>query len=244
MPSSGSGRWTTSAGFWSSVWSFFDVQADRPYTRRAAPTRPCPAPVGSPGRELNYAARALATTGERPGGGGPIAVAARASSLSWDELRDLVARCRAGLVRLGRAVGRPRGGLPAQRPRGPGGLPGHGQPGRHLGVVPARVRGAERDRPVRPARSGASCWSPGATGTGAKRSTGTTRWPPSWTPCPPCDPWWTSTTDWDDLLREAGRAARSSRCPSTTRSTCCSPRAPPDRRRRSCTATAGSCSST
>ena len=38
--------------------------------------------------------------------------------------------------------------------------------------------------------------------------------------------------------------SRSTRCRSTTRCACCSPPAPPASRRRSCTATAGSCSST
>ena len=43
---------------------------------------------------------------------------------------------------------------------------------------------------------------------------------------------------------EPGGARRSSRCRSPTRCACCSPPAPPASRRRSCTATAGSCSST
>ena len=48
---------------------------------------------------------------------------------------------------------------------------------------------------------------------------------------------------WDDLLREPGRSS-STRCRSHTRSMSSSPRARPACRRRSCTATAGSCSST
>ena len=54
----------------------------------------------------------------------------------------------------GRPSGRPGRRLPAQRPGGRGGLPGHGQPRRRLVLVPARVRGAQRDRPVRAARPG------------------------------------------------------------------------------------------
>ncbi|HEY6531925.1 MAG TPA: acetoacetate--CoA ligase [Acidimicrobiales bacterium] len=89
-------------GFWSSIWSFFEV---------APGTTPGPV-LGSaemPGAEwfpdarLNYAAHALATTGDG------IAVVARSGNqpdreLTWDDLRELVARCRAGLARLG--VGR------------------------------------------------------------------------------------------------------------------------------------------
>ncbi len=87
------------AGFWSSVWSFFDIRADQPYTE-VLPDATMPGARWFPGAELNYAARALATTG--PG----TAVVARSQSgpgteLSWDELADRVARCRAGLRRLG-----------------------------------------------------------------------------------------------------------------------------------------------
>ena len=49
---------------------------------------------------------------------------------------------------------------------------------------------------------------------------------------------------WADLLAEPGDARSSSRCRSTIRCACCSPPAPPGGRRRSCTATAGSCSNT
>ena len=61
------------AGFWSSVWSFFDVQADQPYTDVLADAT-MPGARWFPGARLNYAARALATTGSRHRGGGPLAV--------------------------------------------------------------------------------------------------------------------------------------------------------------------------
>jgi acetoacetyl-CoA synthetase len=92
------------AGFWSSVWSFFDIRADQPYTDVLADAA-MPGARWFAGARLNYAARALATTGPA------TAVVARSQSgpgpglseaeLSWDELRDRVARCRAGLRRLG-----------------------------------------------------------------------------------------------------------------------------------------------
>jgi acetoacetyl-CoA synthetase len=94
-------RWSVEDldGFWSSVWSFFDVQAAEPY--QAVLRHPeMPGTEWFPGARLNYAARALATTGAAP------AVIVRSQSrppaeLSWDELRDQVGRCRAGLLRLG-----------------------------------------------------------------------------------------------------------------------------------------------
>ena len=54
----------------------------------------------------------------------------------------------------------------------------------------------------------------------------------------------TDALPWSELLAEPGARRDSTACPSTTRCTCCSPRAPPGCRRPSCTATAGSCSST
>ena len=89
-------------GFWSSVWSYFDVRSSAPY--EAVLRHPAmPGTEWFPGARLNYAEHALATRG------GGVAVIARTHSgeerrLTWDELADLVARCRAGLVRLG--VGR------------------------------------------------------------------------------------------------------------------------------------------
>jgi acetoacetyl-CoA synthetase len=94
-------RWSVDdlAGFWSSIWSFFEVApgtAHGPVLGRAE----MPGAEWFPEGRLNYAAHALATTG--PG----TAVLARSNghhdtALSWDELRDLVARCRTGLARLG-----------------------------------------------------------------------------------------------------------------------------------------------
>jgi acetoacetyl-CoA synthetase len=97
-------RWSVDdlTGFWSSVWSFFDVRSSRPYDFVVSDTA-MPGNVWFPGARLNYAERALATTGDG------IAVVARSQSregrqFSWDQLRQLVGRCRKGLASLG--VGR------------------------------------------------------------------------------------------------------------------------------------------
>jgi acetoacetyl-CoA synthetase len=94
-------RWSVDdlAGFWSSVWSFFDVRASVPY--EAVLRHPqMPGAEWFPGSYLNYAQRALAISGDA------VAVVVRSQSrpgyeLTWDQLRDQVGRCRAGLVRLG-----------------------------------------------------------------------------------------------------------------------------------------------
>jgi acetoacetyl-CoA synthetase len=109
-------RWSVDDldGFWGSVWSFFGVESSAPY--EAVLRHPAmPGAQWFPGARLNYAERALATTG--PG----IAVVARSQSraaveLSWDDLRDQVARCRAGLQRLGV---RPGERVVAYLPNGP-----------------------------------------------------------------------------------------------------------------------------
>ena len=92
-------RWSVDdvAGFWSAVWSFFDVG---PATHETVLRGAMPEVTWFPGATLNYAARALAITGDG------VAVVARSQTrqdrdLTWDELRDLVARCRAGLLRHG-----------------------------------------------------------------------------------------------------------------------------------------------
>ena len=85
--------------FWSSIWSFFDVRSSTPY-EEVLRHQEMPGTQWFPGAPLNFAERALATSGDG------LAVIARSqahagSELTWDELRDLVARCRAGLMRLG-----------------------------------------------------------------------------------------------------------------------------------------------
>ena len=90
-------------GFWSSVWSFFNVRSTDPY--EAVLRHPAmPGTAWFPGARLNYAEHALAGAGAGAGEG--PAVIARSQgreerTLTADELADQVARCRAGLVRLG-----------------------------------------------------------------------------------------------------------------------------------------------
>ncbi len=87
------------SGFWSSVWSFFDVESSTPYDRVISGAT-MPGTTWFSGAQLNYAERALAWTGNG------IAVIARSQTreerrYTWDDLRELVARCRQGLQSLG-----------------------------------------------------------------------------------------------------------------------------------------------
>jgi acetoacetyl-CoA synthetase len=98
-------RWSVDQleAFWSSVWQYFGVRSTTPY-EAVLRHRAMPGTEWFPGVHLNYAQHALATTGDGP------AVIARsqgrpAVDLNWDELRDQVARCRDGLVRLGVVAG-------------------------------------------------------------------------------------------------------------------------------------------
>lgn len=97
-------RWSVTDldGFWSSIKDFFGVRFHSP-AASVVPDRRMPGTEWFPGATLNYAEHAL--------GGPPDDVAVIAYSqtrarveLTWDELRDQVARARAGLRRLG--VGR------------------------------------------------------------------------------------------------------------------------------------------
>ena len=89
-------------GFWSAVWDFFQVPCSQPPSQIVSDGT-MPGVRWFEGARLNYAEAALRRRG------GEIAVVGRSQTrdrrtLTWDELRDQVARARAGLVRLG--VGR------------------------------------------------------------------------------------------------------------------------------------------
>ena len=71
-----------------------------------------------------------------------------------DELRDQVARCRAGLAALGVGRGDRVAAYLPEHPRDGRRLPRHRQPGGDLVVVRPRVRHAQRRRPVAPDRAG------------------------------------------------------------------------------------------
>jgi acetoacetyl-CoA synthetase len=84
--------------FWQTIWDYFDVQGNDAATVLA--DRSLPGARWFPGATLNYAEHLLRTTGDRP------ALLARSQTrddvtVSWDELRDQVARVAAGLRRLG-----------------------------------------------------------------------------------------------------------------------------------------------
>jgi acetoacetyl-CoA synthetase len=94
-------QWSVSdlEGFWESIWEYFDVAAKAPPTSVLS-SRKMPGARFFPGATLNYAEHAL-----RRSGAGVAVVYRRESGekgrLSWDELKDQVARARAGLSRFG-----------------------------------------------------------------------------------------------------------------------------------------------
>jgi acetoacetyl-CoA synthetase len=97
-------RWSVDdlEGFWASIWEYLGVRSHAPYSRVLS-SRQMPGARWFEGALLNYAEHALQDGGDRP------AVISHSQSrapltLSCAELRDEVARVRAGLQRLG--VGR------------------------------------------------------------------------------------------------------------------------------------------
>jgi len=96
-------RWSVSdlEGFWASLWDFFEIQATTPY-ERVLTSRDMPGAKWFPGARLNFAAHMVGRDEDLDS----IAVLARSQSrdpfdLTFGELRDQVARARAGLQRLG-----------------------------------------------------------------------------------------------------------------------------------------------
>src|SRR4029450_2020304 len=96
-------RWSVDDldGFWGALWEWFEIDASY---ERVLGRRDMPGAEWFPGAALSYAERlfAAARTGE-------VAIvhaseSAPLAELTWDELADQVARCAAGLRRLG--VGR------------------------------------------------------------------------------------------------------------------------------------------
>ena len=88
--------------FWRSVWDFFELISHAPPTAALAVAR-MPGAEWFPGARLNYAEQALRLPGRADD---DVVVIGRSqtrapSTLTATELRDGVARCRAGLVRLG-----------------------------------------------------------------------------------------------------------------------------------------------
>jgi acetoacetyl-CoA synthetase len=98
-------RWSVADldGFWRSVWDHFQLESAKP-VERALVDAEMPGAAWFPGATVNYAAHAL-----RSEPAGPALVAWSQSrdpvELSIADLRDQVARCRAGLERLGVGAG-------------------------------------------------------------------------------------------------------------------------------------------
>jgi acetoacetyl-CoA synthetase len=96
-------RWSVDDldGFWASLWEFFEIRAHAPY-ERVLGSRAMPGADWFPGARLNYAEHMLGRDDELDA----VAVVAHSQSrdpfeLTFGELRDQVARARAGLERLG-----------------------------------------------------------------------------------------------------------------------------------------------
>jgi acetoacetyl-CoA synthetase len=88
-------------GFWSSIWEFFGVRAHAPYTSVLASSA-MPGASWFPGARLNFAEHLLGRDEDAE----QVAVVARSQTraaveLTFAELREQVARARAGLLRLG-----------------------------------------------------------------------------------------------------------------------------------------------
>jgi acetoacetyl-CoA synthetase len=98
-------RWSVEdlEGFWGALWDRFEVRASQPYERVLA-NDAMPGATWFPGARLNYAEHVLRMA--RPGAPALIHASEdrEPAEMSWDELTDQVARCAAGLRRLG--VGR------------------------------------------------------------------------------------------------------------------------------------------
>jgi acetoacetyl-CoA synthetase len=100
-------RWSVTdlEGFWGSVWDYFGIQAIEPY-ERVLGSDALPGAEWFPGAGLNYAAHMLGREEDTD----RVAIVARSQSrpdfeLTFGELRDRVARARAGLQRLGVSEG-------------------------------------------------------------------------------------------------------------------------------------------
>jgi acetoacetyl-CoA synthetase len=96
-------RWSVDdlEGFWGAIWEFFAIRAQAPY-ERVLTSREMPGAQWFPGARLNYAEHLLGTDEDTD----RVAVVARSQTrdpieLTFGDLREQVARARAGLQRLG-----------------------------------------------------------------------------------------------------------------------------------------------
>ncbi len=96
-------RWSVTdlEGFWASIWDFFEIRASSPY-ERVLGSRGMPGAEWFPGARLNYAEHLVGRDEDLD----TVAILAYSQSrdaraLTFGELREQVARARAGLQRLG-----------------------------------------------------------------------------------------------------------------------------------------------
>jgi acetoacetyl-CoA synthetase len=96
-------RWSVDdlEGFWAAIWDFFGVRAHTPY-ERVLSERVMPGARWFEGATLNYAEHMVGLDEDA----GRVAIVVRSQSrdpfeVTWGDLRDQVARARAGLQRLG-----------------------------------------------------------------------------------------------------------------------------------------------
>jgi acetoacetyl-CoA synthetase len=96
-------RWSVSdlEGFWSSVWEFFEVRSHAPY-ERVLGSREMPGAEWFPGARLNFAEHMVGRDEDVDASAVVAYSQTRATQeLTFGDLRDQVARARAGLQRLG-----------------------------------------------------------------------------------------------------------------------------------------------
>ena len=247
-------RWSVDdlAGFWSSIWEFFEVKAHAPYATVLA-SDAMPGASWFPGARLNFAEHLIGADDDSTEVAVDRALADARTDRAHVRRAPRADRPRArGPLAARRRPGRPRGRVHAEHPRDAGRVRGGREPRRGLGELRAGARRAQRHRPPRAARAGGAARRrrlrlprpldrpPRRGGDDPRRpsrrcATSCTS-PTASTRCP-------TRSRWDELLAEPAPLAFDCPSRSTTRSSCSSRRGRPAGRRRSSTGTAASCSS-
>ena len=145
-------RWSVEdlEGFWGAIWDWFEL-GERPET--VLGRSEMPGAEWFPGAEVSYTEQVFSRA--RPGA--PAIVYASESQapaeLSWDELADRVARCAAGLRRLGVERGDRVAAYVSNTPEAVIALPGHREHRRRLVELRAGVRHPDGGRPLQADRA-------------------------------------------------------------------------------------------
>ena len=244
-------------GFWASIWERFDVIASAPY-ERVLGSRAMPGAEWFPGARLNFAEHVLRPRRRRGRRDSPRLGAAAAGRADAGRAAGRGGAGRGRPARARRRAGRPGGRVSAEHPGGGDRVPRLRVDRRDLVELLAGLRRAQRDRPLRadhaegaarrrrlplrrqglrPARR--SCGQL----LGSLPTVEHTVVLGYLDPDPSLDgPRRRARLGGAAPPRRGCRRSRSSRCRPTIRSGCSTARARPGCRRRSCTATAGSCS--